>query len=418
MKVCAIIAEYNPFHNGHMYHINKSKEMSSADGIIVIMSGNFVQRGGPALIDKWKRSKSAVLNGADLVIELPYVYASQTAEIFAKGAVQILDSTNAIDYLSFGSESENLSELKKIAEILSEEPEEYSELLKNGLKKGLNYPAARELAVEKYLGTEIPELSEPNNILGIEYLKALYELNSSIEPVNIVRYKSSHNSPKLISDISSATSIRKILLENMSPDRGINELLNTVPDSTSSELIAFLDEHGCFNSFDKLFRFILYQLIFDSMESDSLKKMNIFDLDNDLFNRIINSINKNYGKINNIEELMEKIKSKNYTLTRIRRVLSNIAMKLKSEDVYLFKNHRPNYVRVLASNKKGFDIISKIKKNSDLNIILKFSDIKTMENSTDRKMLEYEVLSTNLYNLLLDNTSINQDYRTTPFIQK
>lgn len=183
MKVVGLIAEYNPFHNGHSYHIEMAKKLTGADYVVVVMSGDFVQRGTPAMIQKHARAKMALLGGADLVLELPVSYATATAEVFAYGGVKILDSFGVVDHICFGSECGNADLLMEIARILADEPEWYSATLKEHLKNGMSYPAARAAALPDY--QEI--LSEPNNILGIEYCKALLKLNSNITPVTITR---------------------------------------------------------------------------------------------------------------------------------------------------------------------------------------------------------------------------------------
>ena len=192
MKVLGIIAEYNPFHNGHLYHLQESKKLVNADYSICIMSGNFTQRGDVALIDKWSRTEMALKSGIDLVIELPVIYSLSSAENFAYGSINILDKLGIVDYVSFGSEAGELSILDSIADILCNEPKEYVSLLNHELDKGISYPKAREKALLMYLN-DIRKyanvLSSPNNILGIEYLKALRKIKSNLHPITIKRKK-------------------------------------------------------------------------------------------------------------------------------------------------------------------------------------------------------------------------------------
>lgn len=189
-KVLGIIAEYNPFHNGHLYHLEESKKISGASYTVAVMSGNFTERGNCAVIDKWSRTKMALKNGIDVVIELPLLYSISSAENFAEGAIKILDSLKVVDYLSFGSETSDIKLLDKIADVLYHEPKEYKGILSHELSKGLSFPKARENALMIYLN-DIQKfsnvLSSPNNILGIEYLKAMKKLNCSFCPICIPR---------------------------------------------------------------------------------------------------------------------------------------------------------------------------------------------------------------------------------------
>ena len=201
-NVLGIISEYNPFHNGHLHHLIESKKLTNSDYSIVVMSGNFTQRGEVSIIDKWSRAQMAIENGVDLVIELPTIYAISSAENFASGAIKILDSLEIVNFVSFGSECNNISTLQEVTDVLTNEPPEYKTLLTHELSSGVSFPKAREIACTKYLQKNSAEnislynniLSSPNNILGIEYLKALKKLNSKITPHIINRIESDHNS--------------------------------------------------------------------------------------------------------------------------------------------------------------------------------------------------------------------------------
>ena len=216
-KVLGIIAEYNPFHNGHLYHINESKKAVNADYTIAIMSGNFVQRGDTSLVDKWSKAEMALKNGIDLVIELPLLYSISSAENFAEGSIKILNSLNLVDYLSFGSELCDVNILNEFANVLYYELKEFVSILNHELSKGFSFPKARENALLMYLN-DIRKyaniLSSPNNILAIEYLKALKKYKSSIVPVSIYRKKVDYNSTEIVDNFASATAIRKIAMTN------------------------------------------------------------------------------------------------------------------------------------------------------------------------------------------------------------
>lgn len=219
-KVLGIIAEYNPFHNGHLYHLEQSKKQTGCTYSVAIISGNFTQRGSTSLVDKWEKASCALANGIDLVIELPTIYATSSAENFAEGSIKILDSLKIIDYLSFGSECGDIETLDKIANILYKEPKDFKLLLTKELNSnGVSYPKACQNALKAYLTNTnnknctkyISEFSSPNNILGIEYLKALKKYKSKIKPLSIMRYESGHNEVGFNNNFASSTAIRNIL---------------------------------------------------------------------------------------------------------------------------------------------------------------------------------------------------------------
>ena len=214
--VLGIIAEYNPFHNGHLYHLLKSKEEANADCVVAIIGGNFTQRGEPSIVDKWTKAEMAIANGADLVIELPVVYSTSSAENFADGAIKILNSLKVVDTISFGTESNDLNKLNIIANVLYNEPKEFKLLLDESLKKGISFPKAREEALIKYLNDKSYStiLSSPNNILGIEYLKALKKYKSKIKPISIKRKDAGHLSLDYTGEVTSATAIRNLIKNN------------------------------------------------------------------------------------------------------------------------------------------------------------------------------------------------------------
>ena len=234
-KVLGIISEYNPFHNGHLYHLEQSKKLSGCDYTVAVISGNFTQRGSTSLVDKWEKTRMALANGVDLVIELPVLYSISSAENFADGSIKILNSLGIVDTLSFGAETSDIAVLSKIADVLTVEPTEYKNILSHELKKGLSFPKARENALLMYLG-DIRKysgvLSSPNNILGIEYLKALKKYKSNINPICIKRIESDYNSINFSNNIASATAIR-----NLVKNKSFDIIKDLVPESTYSILI-------------------------------------------------------------------------------------------------------------------------------------------------------------------------------------
>ena len=269
MDVCGIVAEYNPFHNGHMYHIEETKKKTGCDAIVAIMSGNFIQRGVPALFDKWKRTEMALKNGVDLVIELPSCYATSSAEYFAQGSVALLDGLGVVKNISFGSSTTDIDALKRIANVLYLEPENYKKLLQSELKRGTSYPIARSNALKNFLKKEYDAkyiadiLLDSNNILGIEYLKALLYSNSQITPVVIERKGTTYNSTAVIDNICSATAVRELLDKN-----DLKKVSEVVPKETFNMINdAILDGMSpmFLNNFEKEILYILRRCSTDEL---------------------------------------------------------------------------------------------------------------------------------------------------------
>ncbi|WP_317368695.1 nucleotidyltransferase family protein, partial [uncultured Tyzzerella sp.] len=242
-----IITEYNPFHNGHKLHIEKSKQKTNSKYCIVVMSGNFSQRGEPAIFDKYLRTKMALLNGADIVLELPLIFATASAELFSLGAIDILDKTGIVNNICFGSEEGNLENFLEISNILSNEPVKFKQLLSEFLNDGLSFPKARLKALETFLNKPLDFLNKPNNILSIEYLKAIKKLNSNIVPKTILRENSSFHSNSIEGNIASATAIRQAFfkdnihnIKNVIPDNCFN-LIESIPKDTIPNINNYTD---------------------------------------------------------------------------------------------------------------------------------------------------------------------------------
>lgn len=418
MKILGIIAEYNPFHNGHIRHLKRAKELTNSEYTIVIMSGNFVQRGEPAFIDKWLRAKSAIDNGVDLIIELPFVYSIQTAEIFSLGAIKILHSLNICDFLAFGCENDDLVSLNFIADNLIEESTEYKSNLKSNLKKGYNFAKARELSLYKNIGTLSNILSKPNNILAIEYIKALKSINSNIKPIPIKR-TNDHNSSELGEYVSSSTSIRESLKKSYN-NRMVNILhdniaFKSLPFSSKKTLIEFINENRKFLNNDDFFYIFLSHFFTYGVKKD------IFNMDDDLLNRIENILMLNKDKNYNLEDIFKNIKTKNYVQTRINRALINYVFDIKKDFILNIKEEIPNYIRILASNKKGFELINMIKRNSNIRILNNFSKLNDIS-SLDKIFIDLEIRSTNIYYQMISRYSekllFNLEYTKTPYIKK
>lgn len=405
MKLLSIIAEYNPFHKGHKYHLLKSLEESKATHSMAIMSGSFLQRGEPALVDKWVRARTAVKNGLDLVVELPFVYSCQSAEIFAYGAISTLHSLNTVDTLSFGCENPNLNKIFQVAKLLVEEPQEYKEILKEQLKSGLSYPKGRQQAVESYLQGCGDILSNPNNILAVEYMKWLYSLSSSIKPMAIQRVHAGYHHEKPVNNFAGATYIRNQIQQT----NRVEAIKKVLPKETIEEMSLY-EKTSIYNFLDHYHTLIIGNLLKSS--KDDIKE--IFDVKEGLENRIL----KASIESSSLDELLDHIISKRYTKTRIKRILINLMMNHKEEDVYkVFKN--PNYgpyLRVLAFNNKGKEILRQICEKSNIPIITNLSkDIKCLD-KIQKYSIDKDILSTNYYYLITNPSKLNEDYKRKPEI--
>ncbi|MBC7087356.1 MAG: nucleotidyltransferase [Tissierellales bacterium] len=412
MKTIALITEYNPFHFGHLYHLNEAKKISSATHSICIMSSSFVQRGEPAIVDKWSRAKMAIDSGVDLVIELPFLSSVQTAELFAYGSVRILDELKTVDYLIFGSESGDLKTLQEIACVLCKEPYLYKKELKENLKKGLSFPISRNLAIANYFSNyykfDIKDiLNNANNILAVEYLKALNKLSSNIKPLTIKRVGHGYNDLNISNSFNSASAIRRAIFKN-----GLYENIDLVPEQTFFALEDFLKTHKNFNSINNYYNVLNYKLISSSKEE--LKKL--YGITDGLENRIID---KSF-KSNSFEDLIGNIASKSHTRSRIRRALLQFILNTTKDEIDAYFNSNTKYIRILGANKKGFEIINKIKKNSEIRVLTKFTDYNKFDELKNDISIKKEILATNMYYYGISQTEpiINADFTKSPYITK
>ena len=424
IKTLGLVTEYNPFHNGHLYHLEESKKISGATHSVAVMSGHFLQRGEPALFDKWTRAEMAVRSGVDLVVELPLVYSSQTAEIFAYGAVSILDSMKCVDSLCFGSESGNIGNLKLISSILAAEPPKFQNLLKENLGSGMSFPSAREKALIDYLSNSkhmdlsseklesiSRDIKNPNNILGVEYIKSLIHLGSDINPHTIKRISAEYNSTEISGGICSATAIR----EHLKSSSSMSELKKVVPPASFSML-----ENQVSNGASPVFDNMFFEMILCSIISRDSHGLCLI---NEVKEGMQNAASKHARNCNNFEDLANSLKSKRYTMTSIKRMLSNILLDIKKEDIDYFKNIYPApYVRVLAFNEKGTRILKKIKQNSDIQVINKTANA-SFSVEMHQKMLNYDIKSTDIYNIAYyrgrrEIMSGSADYKTSPVFVK
>lgn len=397
MNITGIITEYNPLHNGHLYHIKESKKLTNCDGLICVMSGNFVQRGTPALIDKWSRSHTALKNGIDLVIELPTIYSLSSAEFFAFGAVSLLNNLGIVNNLCFGSESGDIAIIKQIADILIKEPEKFKLQLKSYLDKGTSYPTARSKALSSLFKNDssiADVISSSNNILGIEYCKSLIKLNSNISPYTIQRKGSAYNNINIENKFCSATSIRKHLKEK---DNSINLLVEKVPPDSFSVIKNMYNKNSL--TFEDL---ILNFLKFKIFTYEN-KLQNLPDVSEGLHNKIYKSLHQS----NTYEELISRIKSKRYTETRINRILCQYFVGFDNYNTEILRTLSCPYARVLGFNKRGREILRELKNTSLIPIY-----VKLPKNLSDT--LELDIQATKAYSLINRSVSPNSDYLISP----
>lgn len=388
MKVNGVIAEYNPFHNGHKYHLVESKRLTGADYTVVVISGNFIQRGDPALVDKHTRTEMALKNGADLVLELPTVYSASSAEYFATGAVSLLDKLGVVTHLCFGSECGDTAPLRKIASILLEEPEDYVRELKLKLKEGVSYPAARNSA----LILHCPSLTEnsnifssPNNILAIEYIKAIMKQDSKMEPFTIRRLGAGYHDPAPYSGYCSALSIRQALADG----RGLTSVAHYMPDSARELLSERLipDRGICANDFSSA----LYYKLLSEKESGFDKYL---DVSADLSNRICRQL----PKYKNFDDFCDLLKTKELTFTRISRCLLHILLNLTKEDMEICSElkHTP-YARVLGFRRDAEALLGAVREHASIPLVTKLADAEKLLPTDTYLMLKQDIQISQLY---------------------
>lgn len=401
-RVLGIIAEYNPFHNGHLYHIAKSKQETGAQFVVAVISGNFVQRGNTSIVNKWAKARMALLNGADLVIELPTVYSISSAENFAEGAIKILNSLGIVDTLSFGMEAKDIATLNNIANVLYSEPKEYVTILSHELKKGNSFPKARENALMMYLN-DIKRyanvMAGSNNILAIEYLKALKRTKSTINPIGVRREKVLYNDKYIVDEFASATAIRKMLMTKQ-----LGDISKVMPRNSYLLLGEELKKGHYVIDISRFEKEIIY----------NLRKMSLEDISKlpDVSEGLENSIKNAADSCNTIEELINIVKTKRFTQTRIQRILLYSLLGITKKQMDISRKMVP-YVRVLGFNNKGKELISEMMRlNPKLNVVTSVKKyIDTVANRNLKEMLETDILATNIYTLgYYSDSYSNLDY--------
>ena len=387
-KLC-IISEYNPFHFGHLYHLNESISQTDTDFKVAIISGNFVQRGEPSIINKWEKAKVALSAGFDLVLELPTLYAISSAENFANGSIKIADQIGS-NYISFGTESGDLEKLKKLSSLINKNEKEYITNVKEKIAEGFSYPKSQELVIDKMFGNEFLGVCKPNNILGLEYLKSLNAISSNITPITVKRDL----------DKSSSSDIRALLRTS---GFKIEDLKISIPDFSYEVLAENIENGNAVLSLKAFEKEIIY--ILRTIDNEKLK--NIPDVPENM----LSNLKKIACSTNSLDDLITALKNKSITQARIQRILLYILLGITKSDMELSKRITP-YVRVLGMSENGKKMLSDISK--DINVITSVKAFeKTCDDSDLLRMLEIDKKATDIYTLAYVKDSVaNLDYTT------
>ena len=417
MKVIGIIAEYNPFHKGHLYHLNTAKHITGSDYIIVVMSGNYTQRGEPAIFDKFFRTRQALINGADVVFELPSLFSTASAEGFAFGAVSLLHKLGVCDYLAFGSEQGDLRTFKEIGVFLNNEPEAYQYLLKTFLKQGLPFPKAREKSLSHFF----PNASSlchmgSNDILALEYCRALDFFKSSISPIFIKRIDNQYNDINMAEPgkISSASAIRNYLFTLSMSDSKL-DFSTKNPLLTQALPPSFYDmqnEKLC-PLYPNDFSLLMHTKI---LKESAASLMEYLDISKELADRIINMRNQ----FSNIDNYCNLLKTKEITYSRISRSLMHIFLEITENEFSYYKNKEYcPYGRILGFRKEAAPLLHRIKKEASFPLITKTANASKLLNTIDYQLFEKEILYSHLYQAVVSqkyNLCFKNEYTRPPVI--
>lgn len=388
MKVVGIICEYNPIHSGHIYHITETKKLLGDDtAVVCAMSGNFVQRGEPAVFSKFARAEAAVKCGADLVIELPVSTALSSAEGFALGGVQLLGSLGVCTHISFGSEEGDISKLDKVADVLVSP--EMDNAIKSELEKGVSYAQARQNALADIIGEEAEIIAKPNNILGIEYLKALKNIHSEMQPMTVSRFGGSHDG----AEGYSASAVREGLKKGV-------QSFSAVPEKAAEIFKREIEEGRGPVFIENIENAIMYRLrTMTSEEYDNLPYAS---------EGLGQRLRKSVLSSTSLAEILEKTKTKRYAMSRLRRMIMCAYLGLTAEDM----KPTPEYIRVLGVSKKGREILKNMRDTAKLPVITKTASVKAVLSDS---------AASDLYTLAYPDSSqrlCGTDFTTSPYIEK
>lgn len=390
MNSLGIIAEYNPFHKGHAYHIAGARELSGADCVIVVMSGNFVQRGEPAVIDKYIRTQTALLNGADLVIELPVVSATGSAQYFAKGSIAVLKELQT-RYLCFGSEAGDMAPFYTASGLLTTHSEEIDHRIHMLVKEGISYPLARARATEQFMDSKelCSFFNQPNNILGLEYLLEIKKQNASITPLTIKRTGNHYHDTELSRSYSSASAIRNAFAADD------DALWDNLPENTHECIRSYFNQYPpvFWDDFTDMVRFKLLSRSGSSAAQPHTLLSPTADLPDYLLNKLLCKVRD----VRSVTQLIEAVKTKDLTYTRISRALLHLILDITENDYEKLKENPCPYIRVLGFNETGRAYLSSVKKGLSCPLIVKPADFK--------EYLTEDIYASDIYNLILSRKS-------------
>lgn len=401
MAVVGIVAEFNPFHNGHRWLLEEARSKLQPEAIICVMSGSFVQRGEPAICDKWARTRMALAGGADLVIELPFCFAARSAYYFASGALRILQAAGAT-HVVFGSESGNLTALNRVASLLVDETTAYQQQLKSALSRGLSYPAARACAVKHILHDDSPEMSSllsgPNNILAIEYLRVIKEFGLKLIPVTYARRGATYHDLE-VSELASATAIRHAIYQGL-----LNQITPALPEASLNILQEEVQAGRAPIPVDGLELAILIQLRLATKE----RLQEVYEINEGLENRLLTAARQS----GTLPELRNSIKSKRYNLTRVNRMLLYSLFSVSKNQLALFDQAGPQYLRLLGFSSQGRKFLQQVKNNSILPLLSTGSHIAKLIKNHPRHiashMLALDIKSSDVFSLLIPDPGQRQ----------
>ncbi|MDQ0272385.1 nucleotidyltransferase [Cytobacillus purgationiresistens] len=402
MKAVGVVVEYNPFHNGHSYHLQEAKKHTDADVVIAVMSGNFLQRGEPALVSKWSRTKMALQAGCDIVIELPYQFATQQANSFASGAVSILEAIRC-EYLCFGSESGDIGAFLDSIHFLEEQDSNYQQLVKKYIDQGNSYPKASSLAYQALAPDKaLIDLTKPNNILGFQYIKAIQAQNTRMKPVTIGRKNADYHDEDFTSaTIASATSLRKALFSHKGK---LCDIQTYVPETTYEELNYYYSRFGLFHHWENYWPLLKYRLLHST--PDELRR--VYEVEEGIENRFLHLA----WQAESFKAFMEGLKTKRYTWTRLQRICVHILTNTLKEEMQSTHN-TAEYLRLLGMTDKGREYLNKNKTKLDLPLISRIT-------TRDQEKLALDIKASRIYALAgtkkVQQELLAQDFKQPPII--
>ena len=387
MKTAVIIAEYNPFHNGHAYQIKKLKDDYDVTHIAAIMSTSITQRAEIALFDMMMRAEIAVAGGVDVVFSFPYVYSAQSAEIFAGGGVRLADAIKS-DFLAFGCEDDDLDLFELLAEILINEPDQYKKELKYHLENGRAFAVSRQKSLESILGRDLEMIKRPNNILALEYIKSLKAINSSVKPILIKRHGVHHDSFTSKNGFASAAFIRKVF--NSYGPEGILEYM------PNNENIRELILNGRANDIEKYSDIIKSFILMSS--GTTFNETAYYE--NGLERRMKARSNLlNQG----VESYIQAVSTSRYTKNRMRRIVINLILGYGTDDLNFYKYHTPQFIRLLCANANGLEFVKTIKEKANFNVVSNINKEIENLNEYDRKTILFDSKAYDLYHIFEEN---------------